>query len=113
MNKMLSLSDKLKMNRYYCPYCSKRYQFHKQGADGTMICGQCGDPLLLAPLIKVNQIFSLILVIAFISPMIVMIFFIFKQPNKQQINKGTISLIKLPIKKGLKYFGEKTSISSN
>ena len=59
------------MNRYHCPYCSPSYQFYKQRSDGIMVCGQCGDPLVKVPLIKVSQILALITASAFVAPFLI------------------------------------------
>tara|TARA_Y100001968_G_C19361045_1_gene719827 strand:+ start:440 stop:643 length:204 start_codon:yes stop_codon:yes gene_type:complete len=39
-----------------------------------MICGQCGDPLVIKPLIKPTQILAIIAAAAFIAPLIFMAF---------------------------------------
>tara|TARA_B100000700_G_C14815360_1_gene747227 strand:+ start:193 stop:498 length:306 start_codon:yes stop_codon:yes gene_type:complete len=70
------------MNRYYCPYCPVRYQFHEQRSDGVLICGQCGDPLLRKPFVKTTQIFALIAAIAFTAPFILLVFGSLKNLNK-------------------------------
>ena len=59
------------MAKYHCPYCSPRYQFHKQRSDGVMICGQCGDPLVKTSPIKLTQIFALVLASVFIAPLFI------------------------------------------
>ena len=59
------------MPKFYCPYCSPKYPVHKQRADGIMVCGQCGDPLVKVKLIKPTQIFAFIAAAAFITPLIV------------------------------------------
>ena len=61
------------MSRFYCPFCSYRYQFHKTNSDGVLICGQCGDPLMKKPLINTRQIFGLVAALAFLSPLFIMI----------------------------------------
>ena len=40
------------MSRYYCPFCSSRYQMHETRTDGVLICKQCGDPLMKRPLLN-------------------------------------------------------------
>ena len=61
------------MAKYYCPYCPKQYQFHRQRSDGVMVCGQCGDELIKKPLIRPMQIIGLIAVSAFLSPLLLMV----------------------------------------
>ena len=64
----------LSMSNYFCPYCSKSYQFHKRKSDGVMICGLCGEPLFRRGLVRWNQIFALIAAFAFLSPLVMSIF---------------------------------------
>ena len=52
-----------KMSRYYCPFCSSRYQFHKTSSDGFLICGLCGDPLVKKPLLNSKRIIGAVAVI--------------------------------------------------
>ena len=70
--------------RYYCPYCSPLYQFHKTRSDGVMVCGQCGDPLEKEPLIKPVKIFALIVAIAFIAPFFILVFISLKNMNREK-----------------------------
>ena len=51
-----------------------------------MICGTCGEELIQIPLIRPIQIFALITIAAFISPL-VMIILTFNQTIKQPIQK--------------------------
>ena len=64
------------MSRYYCPFCSSRYQFQKTRNDGVLICGLCGDPLIKRSFINSRKIFSFIAVSAFIAPLLLMIIFV-------------------------------------
>ena len=76
------------MTKYFCPYCSSSYQIHTQRADGVMVCGQCGDPLITIPSIKPTQIFALKAAGAFITPLIVMMFVFIenqKTPHQKRI----------------------------
>ncbi len=66
------------MTRYYCPYCPSKYQFHTKRADGILVCGLCGDPLIKLPLVKPVQIFAIIAALAFISPLIMLISILFE-----------------------------------
>ena len=80
------------MSRYYCPFCSSRYQFHRKRSDGVLICGQCGDPLMKKPLINLGQIVGFIAVSAFLAPLIIMLFYVIKDftKEKQPISSGSI-----------------------
>ena len=79
------------MSRYYCPFCSSRYQFHKTRSDGVLICGQCGDPLIKRPLINSRRIFGILAALAFLAPLLIMIIFVIqdftkeKRPNNSQL----------------------------
>ena len=41
--------------------------------DGTMVCGQCGDPLIRVQFVRPIQIFALIAASSFAAPLIVML----------------------------------------
>ena len=86
------------MSRYFCPFCSSNYQIHKTRSDGVLICGQCGDPLMKKPLINSRQIFGLIASSAFLAPLIIMIVFVIKDFNKDEIPKKFESSVLLTIK---------------
>ena len=73
------------MSRYYCPFCSYRYQFHKTNSDGVLICGQCGDPLIKKPLINTRQIFGLVVVLAFLSPLLIMVVLTVNDFNQEKL----------------------------
>ena len=84
------------MSSYYCPYCSPKYQFQKMRSDGTLVCGLCGDPLLKTVLIKPTQFFALIVILAFIAPLIIMVITFFngqKEPTQSQYKPPIASLI--------------------
>ena len=68
------MGHELRMPKYHCPYCSPRYQIHKERSDELKICGQCGDPLVKVPPIKATQIFAFITAFAFITPLIMTLF---------------------------------------
>ncbi len=74
------------MAQYHCPYCSSRYQIHKKRSDGVMVCGQCGDPLIKTSLIRPTQIVALLVVSAFIAPLIMMLWAFIQGLNKSQPN---------------------------
>ena len=76
------------MKRYYCPYCHPSYQFQKQRVDGVMVCGQCGDPLVKAPLFRPTKVFALITIAAFIAPLLMMILGYLNSVQKQKPRQG-------------------------
>ena len=86
------------MSRYYCPFCSSRYQFHKTNSDGVLICGQCGDPLLKRPLINSRRILGLIAAFAFLTPLFLMVLFLLNDLNKDNLPNNSKSLVILTIK---------------
>ena len=77
------------MSRYYCPFCSSRYQFYKTRSDGVLICGQCGDPLMKKPLINSSKIFGLVVVSAFLAPLFIMIFFVINDFRWEKLPKNS------------------------
>ena len=62
------------MNKYYCPYCSPKYQIILKSHNGLMICGHCGDESVKIPTIRTAQIVGLISALAFMSPLFLMFF---------------------------------------
>ena len=62
-----------------------------------MVCGQCGDPLVKVPAIKLTQIFALIAAFAFIAPLL-MTAFAFIQDFKKPQSQRSIQAIKVPLK---------------
>ncbi len=72
------------MSRYYCPFCSSRYQIHKISRDGVLICGQCGDPLIKKPLINSRKIIGLIAASAFLIPLLIMIIFVIQDVSEEK-----------------------------
>tara|TARA_B100000579_G_scaffold86306_1_gene67570 strand:- start:343 stop:606 length:264 start_codon:yes stop_codon:yes gene_type:complete len=87
------------MSRYYCPFCSSRYQFHKTRSDGVLICGQCGDPLLKKPLLNSRRIIGLVAASAFLAPLLVMIIFVLNDFTKESLPKNSESLVLLTMDK--------------
>ena len=73
------------MSRYYCPFCSSRYQFHKTNSEGVLICGQCGDPLIKKPFINTRQIFGLVAALSFLSPLLIMFVLTVKDINEEKL----------------------------
>tara|TARA_Y100001968_G_C19105982_1_gene594896 strand:- start:223 stop:483 length:261 start_codon:yes stop_codon:yes gene_type:complete len=86
------------MSRYYCPYCSSRYQFQRIRSDGCLICGHCGDLLIKKRLINSKQILGFIAAFSFLAPLILMTVFVLKDFNKDQlpINYESLVLLTMP-----------------
>ena len=80
------------MTRYHCPYCSIRYQIHRQRADGVMVCGQCGDPLVEVPLVRPTQIFALVAAVAFVAPFILMMIAFIQDQKKPGSQRALVSM---------------------
>ena len=87
------------MNRYYCPFCSSRYQFHKTRSDGVLICGLCGDPLIKKPLLNSRRIIGVIAASAFLAPLLIMIVFVINDFTKEKYPNNSESLVLLNIDK--------------
>ena len=85
------------MRRYYCPFCSSRYQFHKTSSDGVLICGLCGDPLVKKPLINSRRIIGAVAAFAFLTPLVIMIIFVIKDFSKEKLPNNSESLVLLNI----------------
>ena len=71
------------MSRYYCPFCSSRYQFQKTRSDGVLICGLCGDPLVKKPLLISRRIFGVVAASVFLTPLLISIIFVLKNSTKE------------------------------
>ena len=80
------------MSRYYCPFCSPRYQFQKTRSDGLFICGHCGDPLMKKPLINSRQIIGLLAASAFLAPLIIITVFAVQDFTKENLPNNSQSL---------------------
>ena len=72
------------MSRFYCPFCSIRYQFHKTNSEGVLICGQCGDPLIKKPFINTSQIFGLVTALSFLAPLLIMFVLTIRDFNEEK-----------------------------
>ena len=90
---------KSEMSRYYCPFCSSRYQFHKTMSNGDLICGQCGDQLIKKPLLNSRRIIGVVVISAFLTPLIIMIIFVIKDFSKEKLPNNSDSLVLLTIDK--------------
>ena len=87
------------MSRYYCPFCSSRYQFHKTRSDGVLICGQCGDPLIKKSLLNSRRIIGVVAASAFLAPLLLMIVLVINDFTKEHFPKNSESLVLLNIDK--------------
>ena len=81
------------MSRYYCPFCSSRYQFHKNSSDGVLICGLCGDPLVKKTLLSSRRIIGLVAASAFLAPLLIMIIFVINDFTKEKDPYNSESLV--------------------
>ncbi len=61
------------MKKYYCPYCNPKYQFSKN-INKKLVCGLCGEDLLIKPLIQTKQFIAISLIIVFSLPFILITF---------------------------------------
>jgi len=87
------------MSRYYCPFCSSRYQFHKTSNDGVLICGLCGDPLVKKSLLNSRRIIGAVAASAFLAPLLIMIIFVINDFTKEKYPNNSESLVLLSIDK--------------
>ena len=87
------------MSRYYCPFCSSRYQLHKTRIDGVLICAACGDPLVKKPLLNSRRIIGAVAASAFLAPLLIMIIFVIKDLNKDNLPINSESLVLISIDK--------------
>ena len=85
------------MSRYYCPFCSSRFQFHETSRDGVLICGLCGDPLVKRPLLNSRRIIGAIAAAAFLAPLVIMIIFVINDFSKEELPNNSDSLVLLTI----------------
>ena len=90
------------MSRYYCPFCSSRYQFHKTSSDGVLICGLCGDPLVIKPLLNSRRIIGAVAASAFLAPLVIMIIFVINDFSKEKLPINSDSLVTLTFDKSWK-----------
>ena len=81
------------MSKYYCPFCSSRYEFQKTRSDGVFICGHCGDPLMKKPLISSRQIIGFVSVTTFVAPLLIMTVFVVHEFNKDKLPNNSKSLV--------------------
>ncbi len=87
------------MSRFYCPFCSSLYQFHKTSSESVLICGLCGDPLVKKPLINSRRIIGAVVASAFLAPLLIMIIFVFENYSKEKLPNNSDSIVLLTIDK--------------
>ena len=85
------------MSRYYCPFCSSRYQIHKTRSDGVLICGQCGDPLIKKRLLNSKRIVGAVAAAAFLAPLLIMIIFAINDFTEERLPTNSKSLVFLSL----------------
>ena len=81
------------MSRYYCPFCSPRYQFSKTRSDGVLVCGLCGDPLIKKPLLNSRRIIGVLAASAFLSPLLIMIVLVINDFTNEKLPNNSESLV--------------------
>jgi len=62
-----------------------------------LICGLCGDPLIKKKLINLRRILGVVAASAFLSPLLIMIFFVIKDATKEKLPKNSESFVLLTI----------------
>ncbi len=87
------------MSRYYCPFCSYRYQFQKTRSDGVLICGLCGDPLIKKTLLNSRRVIGFVVSSAFLAPLLIMIIFVINDLKKEKYPINSEALVLLNINK--------------
>ena len=87
------------MSRYYCPFCSSSYQFHKISSDGILICGLCGEPLVKKSLLNSRRIIGAVAASAFLAPLVIMIIFVIKDFSKEKLPNNSDSIVLITIDK--------------
>ena len=81
------------MNRYFCPYCHSRYQFHMTKSDGVLICGLCGDPLVKKSFINSRAIIGVVVATAFLAPLLVTISIAVTDFTKEKHHNNSHSVV--------------------
>tara|TARA_Y100001968_G_C18693598_1_gene408021 strand:- start:226 stop:489 length:264 start_codon:yes stop_codon:yes gene_type:complete len=81
------------MSRYYCPYCSSQYRFHKTTSDGVLICGLCGDKLVKKSFFNSKRIIGIVVSAAFLAPLIVMVIFVVSDFTKEKMHNNSQSVV--------------------
>lgn len=81
--------------KYYCPYCSQRYQIVLKKVNGQRFCGHCGDPMVRKKAIQGKQLFAVIGIIALLSPLLISIAALVKLEREKNIEETFFSKISL------------------
>ncbi len=79
--------------KYYCPFCSPSNQLYKTRSDGVKLCAICNDPLLKVPVLKPIRVFASVTAIAFLAPLLVMIYYSFNGNNHNRQHSHYFSSI--------------------
>ena len=87
------------MSRFYCPFCSSRYQFNKVRGDGVFICGLCGEQLIKKQFLNLRRIIGILVLLALLTPLLIMIVFIVKDFTKEKMPDTSESLLLSTINK--------------
>ena len=87
------------MSQYYCPFCSSRKQSYKTNSDGVFFCGQCGDPLIKKKYIDTRQIVGIIAAFAFLSPLLLITYFVIDDFTEDKSHNNSESLVMFNIVK--------------
>ena len=85
------------MVRYHCPFCSSKYQLHIENDKGKMICGHCGDDLIEVPILGPVKFFSIIIILAFLTPSFATLFLLLKPQNKHERREDYSLIISRPL----------------
>ena len=87
------------MIRYYCPFCSSRYQFYETRSDGVLICGHCRDPLVKKGFINSRRFIGVVAASAFLAPIVIMIIYVINDFTKEKFPNNSETLVLLTIDK--------------
>ncbi len=61
------------MTRYICPYCAPAPANHRTTAQGELVCGTCGDPLLRQKALRWRQLAAFVGIGSLIAPLLALI----------------------------------------
>ena len=87
------------MSKYYCPFCSSRYQFHDSKSKGHLICGSCGESLVKISFLNSRRIIGVIAASAFLAPLLIMLFYVIEDSIEDIPLRNSDSLALLIIEK--------------
>ncbi len=75
------------MAKYYCPYCSPKYQFSRIDNSGKFFCGICGEYLVKKNFITFKLLLAIITIISIIFPILYLLSFsIYNYKNQNKDN---------------------------